>query len=267
MGFFQNNDWLGRPGPYFYNLEHIIFIIVALALCIVIPLLLRKKSEKTIKIILISLWAFMLALDLTKYIQNWVGHALNGEAFSLTGYDLPLYTCSLILYTFPVAIFSKNDYIKRAATNFMCTILMFSGLINFFLSFVLMDFSLFSFIGLHTMLYHGLMLLIPMIMLITGYYKPRWKDAYLGLIACAVFAIPIYILDACTGLDYMYIYNGLTMLPFYAIANAMPHPILWTLIAIVGYVGVSFVMQGIILGIKKLCQLINNKKVKVNTNN
>ena len=44
--FFESNDWFGRPGPFAYNTEYIIFIVLSLVFAVVLPILLRKKRIK-----------------------------------------------------------------------------------------------------------------------------------------------------------------------------------------------------------------------------
>ena len=67
MNFFENPDWFNRPGPFAYNLEYIVFIVLAIAFAFVFPVLLRKKDSKTIKTVLIVLWSIAVFLDLLKY--------------------------------------------------------------------------------------------------------------------------------------------------------------------------------------------------------
>ena len=258
MEFFKKADWFNREGPYFYNVEHIIFIILALATCVIVPLLLRKKSPKTIKIVLICLWATALALDLLKYMQGWIRDAMGDGTFGI-GSELPFYTCSIFLFTLPFALFSRNDLIKRSVCAFLCTISLFGGLINFFLSFTLVNYSLFSFYGLHTCIYHLMLLLVPMIMLITGYYRPQWRDFVNAFIVFAIFALPVFIFDCIFGVDYMYLYDGSDLTPFAVIADAMPHHLLWTVVVTLGYALVCITVLASEIGITKLVALIKNK--------
>ena len=259
MEFFRKEDWFNREGPYFYNAEHIIFIILALATCVAVPLLLRKKSPKTIKIVLICLWATALALDLIKYVQWWIGDAIGYGPFSV-GTELPLYTCSIFLYAVPVALFVRNDLIKRSLCAFLCTISLFGGLINFFLSFTLINNSLFSFYGLHTCLYHMMLLLVPMIMLITGYYRPQWRDFVNAFVVFAIVAAPVFIFNCIFTTDYMYLYDGSDLAPFAVIADAMPHHLLWTVVVTLGYALVCIMVLACEIGITKLVALIKNRR-------
>ena len=69
MDFFNSRDWLGREGPYNFKLDHLLFVFIGLALGFLLAFLLKKKSKKTIKIWLISLWAFGISIEAFYYIS------------------------------------------------------------------------------------------------------------------------------------------------------------------------------------------------------
>ena len=49
MDFFESHDWLNRPGPnYAFQLDHILFIVIAMLIGVGLSLFLRKKDKKTI---------------------------------------------------------------------------------------------------------------------------------------------------------------------------------------------------------------------------
>ena len=68
MNFFESHDWLNRPGPtYAFKLDHILFVVIGLLIGVGLCFLLRKKDKKTVKIVLIALWAFAVAIELFYY--------------------------------------------------------------------------------------------------------------------------------------------------------------------------------------------------------
>ena len=64
MNFFTSPDWLNRPEPYAFKLDHILFVAISLLIGVGLCFLLRKKEKKTIKIVLISLWALAVAVEI-----------------------------------------------------------------------------------------------------------------------------------------------------------------------------------------------------------
>ena len=252
MNFFENPDWFGRPGPFAYNLEYIIFIVLAVAFAFIAPILLRKKDKKTIKTILIVLWAVAVFLDLLKYgyslINNIVNHTLSIETL-----DVPLWTCSMFLYVMPIALFGKNEKVKRACAAFICTISFFAGIVNFAIP---CDVSLFSFLGLHKTVFHYILMLTPSIMLGTGYIKLSIKDFIPTMIVLIVFAVPVYVFNAFTKQDYMFTYDG-SWLPIDA--SFISFKPLYTLLVLIVYALLALMVIGIDIGIRKLCKKKTSK--------
>lgn len=253
--FFDSNDWLGRNDPsYFYNAEHIVFIVLAVLTCIFLPILLKKKSDKTFNIIMYCLLAFQIVIDLTKYINTWV----NG--FDIV-WDLPLYTCSMSMYLWLLYFVIKKQSVKDAFASYLCSIGLFAGLINFFYNGTYYSNSLFSFAGLHCFLYHFIMVLMPMMLMISGRYKPNFKDFWKGTVVFACTSLPVIILDYVAKVDYMYFYTASGIPVLEGIAAKVPH-FAWTIIMILIYVLIQLVVTSISIGIYKLCHLKKKEKDK-----
>ena len=106
MKFFYNPDWFNRPGPWAFTLEHVLFIAIAVIVGFVTAILLKKCSKRTIKIVLISLWGFVVALEVLKW------NVIYTRVFADPTYPfdietmLPLHSCSMFMYVFPFAMFN-----------------------------------------------------------------------------------------------------------------------------------------------------------------
>ncbi len=246
MNFFENPDWFGRTGPFAYNLEYIIFIVLAIAFAIVFPILLRKKDKKVIKRILIILWVVAVFLDLLKYGYSLINNIVD-DTLSLATLDVPLWTCSMFLYLMPIALFCKNEKVKRACAAFICTISFFAGLVNFAIP---CDESLFSFLGLHKTVFHYILMLTPAVMLGTGYIKLKLKDLLPVMIVLIVFAIPVYVFNAITKQDYMFTYDGSWLPIDVSFISIKP---LYTLLVLIVYALLALMVIGIDIGVRKLC--------------
>lgn len=254
MNFFTNPDWFGRPGPFAYNIEYIIAIVLLISLAFVLPILLRKKQMLTIKKVLISLWIVALVLDATKYIYSLVSNLSSGSP-NIANMDFPLWTCSMFLYLMPIALFCKNEKVSRACLAFICSISFFAGIVNFAIP---AEESLFSFFGLHKIIYHYILMLTPAIMLGTGYFKLQLKDILGIMIILMIFGLPVYVFNAIFKQDYMFTYDG-SWLPIDV--SFIPSKALYTLIIVVVYAAVAMMVIGIDIGLRKLF-----KKKTVNNN-
>ena len=117
MDFLFERDWLGRATDFSVNFlyapEYIVFFVIVTLTAIILPILLRRASEKTVRTVLISMWAFALVIDVFRWSIGWIYDAINDIPLQI-GSGLPLHTCSMLMITAPVAIFSKNEKIKTA---------------------------------------------------------------------------------------------------------------------------------------------------------
>lgn len=260
--FFDAQDWFGRTGSFYFSLEHIIFIIVATILCLIIPLMLKNKSRNSIRTFLICIWGIVVLYDILKWSSWWYTVFKDGERFiDKIGSHLPLHTCSMFMYVAPLAFFPRNKTIKTAAMNFLCTINLVVGYMSLYLSSAMMSYySVFSFNGLHTLLYHTLITLVPMVMLITGYYKPKWKDIWKGFTLFLIIAAVVFTIDNIFKIDYMYLYDQKSLGIFNFIADLLPHRLIWTVVALAGYFGMAAISLGIILLFRKISDKHKFKK-------
>ena len=263
--FFEGRDWQNRDlDSYLYHYEYLIFFAFAVACVIAVPLLLRKCKRRTVEKFLIGIWAFALFYDITKWIISWTYTAILPEQeFSMFA-GLPLHTCSSYWYVAPLAIFIKNERIKRAFCNYQCTILLWGGMMGMFLCVAMMGcYSFTSYYGSQIQIYHMLILLTSTTMLITGYYKPEKKDFLLGFAVFCVIAVPVFIFNCIFECDYMYTYDQSALTIFSFIADRLPHRICWTFIAVAGYLGLTAIFTYLSIGIAKLHSRFSRKGAAV----
>jgi hypothetical protein len=235
LDFFSNKDWFNRPDDFGFSLERIIFLLV----CFIISVLLIihiKKDIKAAKHTILSFWIFSVIIDLLKYIFYNSYCIKNNLPFD--SFEFPLWTCSIYLFVVPLSLFAKNLTIKNACNAFICSLSMIGGIINF----IFPTDSLFSFMGLHTFLYHFMLLITPIIMLTSGYYKPKFNHSIGAIIIFIMYAIPVYIFNSIFELDYMFIYNGSWFGPMAEFASMMPHRIIWTIVCVLGHILVTILM-------------------------
>lgn len=261
MDFFNTSDWLGRPGPYAFSLDHLLMVFGLLALGVIMALFLRKKDQKTIRIVLICLWAFGVAIEAFYYGVVYVQCAVDpaNHPFNIEGM-LPFHSCLMFMYVFPFAIFSKNKIIKNAACNFLVIINMIIGFITLFVGVPPVGSSVFSFVGMQSLLIHILIVIVPLTMVVTGVYDIQLKDIKYGLALFGILSVIMWTFDAITGCDYFYFYDGHTFPVLKVISENVP-AIVWTLIVVSCYVITGCAIHFLIIGIK---YLINKNKEKNN---
>ncbi len=262
MDFFFGRDWLNRGlESYAFQWDHLLFIFLFVPLGVLLGFFLRKKDKKIVKIVMISLWAFSLTIEIIYYITLYSICANDpvNHPFVLQSM-LPLHSCLAFMYVFPIAMFVKNKYIKTAANNFLVVVNMIMGFITLFVGCPSKGYSALSTNGLQSLIYHVIIVIVPLIMLITGYYDLQKGDLKYGLALFGILATATWIFDACTGCDYFYIYDGHTFGILYEISENVHH-LVWTLIVGSCYVITAVIIHFSVLGIK---YLINKKKKENN---
>lgn len=252
MDFLLSHDWLGREGPYAFKLDHLLFILIAMSIGVALAFLLRKRQRKTITIVLISLWGFGVAIEAFYYIflyslcaTNYQDYVFNIETM------LPFHSCSMFMFVFPVAMFVKNKFIKTMANNFLVVVNMIMGFITLFVGCPSPNYSALSFFGLQTLIYHAIIVIVPLIMVITKYYDIQIEDIKYGLLAFGVLGLTMWIFDAISGCDYFYFYDGHTF-PVFKFISENVHHLVWTLLIVSCYIITACAMHFLIIGVKYL---------------
>ena len=238
MDFLLIRDWLNRGYEmYSFKWDHFLLVFLLIAFGIWLGFYLRSKETKTVKTVLYVLWGISVAVGITYYVCVAAACQKNiGGFFEDTlGVILPLHSCFMFVFLFPVAMFVKNKYVKKAALNFLVTVNMIMGFITLFVGCPLPGFSAFSFFGLQTIIYHAIIAIAPFVMLMTRVYEIEKGDIKYGLIAFGILATAVWIFDAITGCDYFYIYDG-HCFPVFQFISDNVHHMVWTLITVSVYV-------------------------------
>ena len=185
---------------------HLVLIVVVYLFALFAPLLLRKVKRRTITIMLRVLSLAMVTLEVSKITWESYFDITTGRGLNYGGI-LPLYTCSLFLYTLLFAAWTRGK-VQKVALSFITTIGLLYGAIGVVYCNGLNWYPLFSFGGLYSFLFHSTMLVTGTALLISEYYKPEWKDslwAMIPILLLALFAIPA---NNTWGSDYMLLYEG-----------------------------------------------------------
>ena len=250
MNWFTTKDLFNRSGPFTVCADYIVWYILAAIVSVAgIYFLCKRKNERATKIVLMVLWAVTVALDVTKLIVNICG------GFNIRS-GLPLYICSLFMYVMPFAIWGRGVF-KRIGCAIVCSLGLFGAIGNYVVPSVIVSYSLFSFFGFHTTLFHTILVAAPLIMLCTGYYRFKFKDygwTYLGFF---VLTIPALIFNFIAKTDYMYLFEGNYLPLLDGVAAKVGYG--WPPIMYAVYAAIIILMQLLVMGITKLVEIIAAK--------
>ena len=171
---------------------------------------------------------------------------------------LPLHSCTMFLYICPFALFVKEKTIRTAACNFLVVVNMIMGFITLFVGCPTPGYSALSFMGFHTLLYHSIIVIVPLIMLTTKYYDLKIKDIYYGLALFGILSVMIWTFDHVTGCDYFYFYDGHTF-PVFKFISENVHHLVWTLIVGSCYIITALIIHFLVVLIKYLIHKKSNQ--------
>ena len=264
MDFLLINDWLNRGFTnYSFKWDHFLLVFLLLAFGIWLGFFLRNKDIKTVKIVLYVLWGVSIAVGATFYtlVALACRKGIGGFFEDTLGVILPLHSCFMFVFLFPVAMFAKNKYIKKAASNFLVVVNMIMGFITLFVGCPIPYFSAFSFFGLQTIIYHAIIVIVPFVMLLTRLYEIEKEDIKYGLLAFGILATSVWIFDAITGCDYFYIYDGHSF-PVFQFISENVHHLVWTLITISVYIVTAIATHFFVLMIKG--QVAKQREINAN---
>ena len=166
---------------------------------------------------------------------------------------LPLHSCLMFFYLFPFAMFSKNKVIKLATSNFLVIVNMIMGFITLFVGCPSAGTSALSFDGVQILTYHGIIVIVPLIMVVTNYYDIQKNDWKYGLSLFGILSVIMWTFDAIAGCDYFFFYDGHTF-PAFKFISENVHHLVWSLIVISCYVITAFATHFLVFRIKYLIQ-------------
>lgn len=167
--------FLAEQGKYeacgMFNFKHLILIILT---CIGVWNALKKTSQKSkdeiqkkIKKCTIVLWIFEIFRIGFRLFRGGASHP---ESY------LPLYYCSLLLYSGIFSSFTKGK-LKKTGDIFLATGGIIGGVIFLlFPSTSLPSYPMMHFMSLHSFLYHGVMVYLGILLNITNYIEYNKND-------------------------------------------------------------------------------------------
>ena len=192
--------------------EHLIFIGLVYVLAFVISYLLRKTKREKIDIFLKIFSIWMVIHEVSKICWESYYDITTGAGFNWGGL-LPLYTCSLFIYTLLAAAWCKGKA-KEYALSFITTVGLLYGAVGVVYCNGLNFYPFWTFGAFYSLFFHASMFAVGVFLLVTGYKELEWRDvlrSFIPILLLAVIAVPVnYVFNDSLkiGADYMLLYSG-----------------------------------------------------------
>lgn len=189
-----------------FSTPHLVYIGIVWVFGIFLCWLLRKTDHRKITTLLKILFVVSLVLEITKISWESYYDITTGRGFNKGGI-LPIYTCSLYIFTLPFAAWGRGR-VKRSALAFLTTIGLLYGGIGVIYCNGLNFYPFWTFGAFYSLYFHSAMFVTGVFLLMTGYHKLQWADALWAMIPIFLLCLVALPVNHVLHSDYMLIYSG-----------------------------------------------------------
>ena len=252
-GFFDHKLFIQGFKSDLFCTEHIVYIVLVFLLPFLFAYLFRNVKHNRITALLRVMSVLFPILEATKITWESVYDVKYGDGFN-TGGILPLYTCSLFIYTLIAAAWGKGK-VREVALSFLTTISLLFGGIGVVYCNGLNYYPFWTFGAFYSLIFHSSMFATGVFLLITGYKKLGRRDIYLSVIPVFMLAVVAIPFDYILGCDYMLLYSGGGVPLYEDLASFLAEGgqrYLYTLIMLVTH----FPLSALVVGLYKAVSLI-----------
>ena len=255
------------------HLTGLAWLLSLIAIVLAVLLIVRKKFNKDEaydKGVIRGVCYFMWAWEIIKTIRM-----INYPDYGPVGYYplwmAPFHICSMGLYAYLIIGSKKDSKLANWVKPFGFSVLLLVTSIILIIpasSGIMGNVNNWSFVfdnilPYQSFFYHGCLVLVPLYMVCSGFYKPSWRDIYRSatvLVVCAIFSGSLNFILEGSGADYMMLRYG-NGNPFAYLLTTSPL-LYYALMFAVGVIGSS-----VILLITIFIQKAINKRKGVKKNN
>ena len=257
--------------PAIFGAWHIVSLVLTIAFAVFLVVKFKDCSDATLRRILLAVWLVMLLFEVYKQVHS-AFHTEYYEAWNFTYWEYSLWSfpfqfCSTPIYVALAAMCLREGKLRRAFLAFLATYSPVAGCAVLF--YPASDvFHEILFLDVHTMLWHGGMLIFGLYLWLTEAVTPSVKTA---LTAAAVYLpMPVIALilnevELATGFAGNYTFNmfyvardGFCMIPVLSWFQAhTPYPVFFAAYVLTLGVGGALVTAGM-WGIRNVkCKMQN----------
>ena len=189
-----------------FSTPHIVYIAAVFILSFAAAYALRRTDHARIRKWLKIQSVFTVLLEAVKICWESYYDIQTGQGFNYGGL-LPLYACSLFIYMLPLTAWGRGKG-KACAGAYLTTIGLLFGGIGVIYCNGLNFYPFWTFGAFYSLYFHAAMFFIGVLLLMTGYVRPEWKNVKLAMVPVLLLALAAIPVNYALGSDYMQIYSG-----------------------------------------------------------
>ena len=244
------------------HISGLIWLASLIAVMLTVLLTIKKKfklGENYDKAVIRYTCYFMWAWEIVKTIRM-INNADYGPIGHYPIWMAPFHICSMALYAFLIVGSKKQGKLAEWVKPFAYAVMMIvtsiilvipssSGILG---SQNNWDFTFDNILPYQSWLYHGCLWFVPLYMVLSGFYRPQWKDIYKGatvLVFTAAVAGTLNFVFEGSGADFMMLRYGNGNPVAFLLTDA---PVLYYLLLAVVAIGGMSLILAVTIGIKAL---------------
>lgn len=244
--------------PPAYGLFHIILIVVGLTICISLAWFFRKFDDRKNKILLLSYAGILIASEILK--QGFLFYVLEDGAVAWG--EFPFQMCSMPMYLCPLAVFTKNDRLRRACYGFMMCFNLLGGLAGVFEPSGVFHAQVFS--TVHAIFWHYSLVFLSFY-IIFSHRAGRTKEDYFDIVKlfvglCFIAFIINTLLGITVGASVNMFFVGPTPSPIIVFSN-IARRFGWTASTVI-YIPLTSIAAGVVFRLSGINAKCKRQKAK-----
>lgn len=253
--------------PPLFGWFHLTFIAI-IAVIVAIVIILRKKiSRKAVNNTMLTVGIFLLISEIFKQCIHAMDVVDGMAEWNYSWRVFPFQFCSVPMYLYIIAGIIRKGKVYDTILCFLATFALFGGLAVSIYPSTVLSATLYN--SLHTMIWHGSLLIIAVMLLVTGTVALSFKSVFKAGI---VFVIILVIAQAMNftwhflgdpdktfSMFYISPYYKCDIPVLHDIKEKAPY-IVFIISYIAGFIAVACIVMGTAIGINKLHHMAANKK-------
>ena len=248
--------------PTNYGIWHICFLLLTIGATVLMTVLFRNASDRTMRRVLTVMWVIFLALEVYKHIVFSFSVEDGRIVFDYPWYIFPFQFCSTPFYALPFLIFLKDGPVRNFFAMFTTGFVLFAGL-----AVMLYPNDVFTTrtgVNIQTMVHHGMQVVMGVMLVAYNRRRMTLRNLGGGIAVFALFAATAmtlnelaYIFFTANGLDdtfnmfFISRHVPCTLPILSTVYELVPYPV-FLLIYLLGFALVSALLFGIEKGILAL---------------
>ncbi len=213
----QQDDIPAGIGYPLFGHIHLLSVAITFLLVVMATVFIRRKNERTRKIIIKVIPVFMLAMEIFK------------DAFLVSvgrfgvGY-LPLHVCSIGIFVFMIREYLPFEKSREFFGEVAAVLIMPASIVALFFADWTVYYPVLNFMNLYSYLWHGMLILYPILLIMEKEVEPSIRHIHYVLLFLLVVVPPIYAFDKRFDCNYFFVNWPVPGTPLSWFASFMGNP-------------------------------------------